>query len=158
MMQRLAERGLTRVLCEGGGRLAAALLHADLVDELVAYTAGLVLGEESVPAVGPLEVEALQLAPRFRLRRRGAGRPRRPQPLAPQLGPRPGRLCGSNATERNPGVLTYGAARVIYLKAYASLDQGRPAAAVCTRRAPRGKGSDRRQCPDDQLAGRPQGP
>jgi diaminohydroxyphosphoribosylaminopyrimidine deaminase/5-amino-6-(5-phosphoribosylamino)uracil reductase len=67
MMQRLGDRGLTRVLCEGGGRLAAALIEDDLVDEIVAYTAGLVLGGEAIPAVGPLEVTALQLAPRFRL-------------------------------------------------------------------------------------------
>ena len=67
MMLRLGERGLTRVLCEGGGRLAAALLGGDLVDELVCYSAGLVLGEDAVPAVGHLDVEALQLAPRFRL-------------------------------------------------------------------------------------------
>lgn len=67
MFQRLGERGLTRVLCEGGGRLAGALLAADLVDELVAYTAGLALGDEAVPAVGAMEVGALALAPRFRL-------------------------------------------------------------------------------------------
>ena len=36
MMQRLGERGLTRVLCEGGARLAAALIEDDLVDEIVA--------------------------------------------------------------------------------------------------------------------------
>ena len=40
MMQRLGARGLTRVLCEGGGRLAAALIEDDLVDEMVCYTAG----------------------------------------------------------------------------------------------------------------------
>ncbi len=67
MLQRLGDRGLTRVLCEGGGRLAAALIEADLVDEIVCYTAGLVLGEEAIPAVGGLDVAALQLAPRFRL-------------------------------------------------------------------------------------------
>ena len=67
MMQRLGDRGLTRVLCEGGGRLAAALIEDDLVDEVVCYTAGLVLGAEAIPAVGSLEVAALQLAPRFRL-------------------------------------------------------------------------------------------
>jgi diaminohydroxyphosphoribosylaminopyrimidine deaminase/5-amino-6-(5-phosphoribosylamino)uracil reductase len=67
MMQRLGERGLTRVLCEGGGRLAAALLQADLVDDIVCYGAGLVLGDEALPAIGGLEVTALQLAPRFRL-------------------------------------------------------------------------------------------
>ncbi len=67
MFQRLGERGLTRVLCEGGGRLAAALLAADLVDEIVAYTAGLVLGEEAVASVGSMTVSALALAPRFHL-------------------------------------------------------------------------------------------
>jgi diaminohydroxyphosphoribosylaminopyrimidine deaminase / 5-amino-6-(5-phosphoribosylamino)uracil reductase len=67
MLQKLGDRGLTRVLCEGGGRLSAALLHAGLVDEIVLYTAGMVLGDEAVAAVGPTEVDALQLAPRFRL-------------------------------------------------------------------------------------------
>ena len=52
MLQRLGDRGLTRVLCEGGGRLAAALIEDDLVDEVVCYTAGLVLGAEAIPAVG----------------------------------------------------------------------------------------------------------
>ncbi len=67
MMQKLGDRGLTRVLCEGGGRLAAALLGDGLVDEVICYTAGLALGEDAVSAVGLLEVEALQLAPHFRL-------------------------------------------------------------------------------------------
>jgi diaminohydroxyphosphoribosylaminopyrimidine deaminase / 5-amino-6-(5-phosphoribosylamino)uracil reductase len=67
MMQRLGERGLTRVMCEGGGRLSAALIEDGLVDEIVLYTAGLTLGDEAVAAVGAIEVEALQLAPRFRL-------------------------------------------------------------------------------------------
>ncbi len=67
MLQRLGDRGLTRVLCEGGGRLSGALLHADLVDEIVTFTAGVTLGEEAVAAVGPMDVSALALAPRFRL-------------------------------------------------------------------------------------------
>lgn len=67
MMQRLGDRGITRVLCEGGGRLAAALIEDDLVDELVCYTAGLTLGASAVPAVGDLDITALQLAPRFSL-------------------------------------------------------------------------------------------
>jgi diaminohydroxyphosphoribosylaminopyrimidine deaminase/5-amino-6-(5-phosphoribosylamino)uracil reductase len=66
-LDQLVERGLTRVLCEGGGRLAAALIEDDLVDEIVCYTAGLALGSEAIPSVGNLEVSALQLAPRFRL-------------------------------------------------------------------------------------------
>lgn len=63
----LARRGLTRVFCEGGGRLAAALLAAGLVDELVGYTAGVALGGDGRPAVEPLGLASLAEAPRFRL-------------------------------------------------------------------------------------------
>ncbi len=65
-------RGLTRVLCEGGGRLAAALIGAGLVDEIVAFTAGRALGDEATPAIGPLGIEALDGAPRYRLAETGA--------------------------------------------------------------------------------------
>lgn len=67
MMQRLGDRGLTRVLCEGGGRLAAALIEADLVDEVVCYTAGVALGALAVPSIGELAIPELRLAPRFSL-------------------------------------------------------------------------------------------
>ena len=63
----LAGAGLTRILCEGGGRLAAALLRADLVTELVAFTAGNVIGAGGVPAIGDLGLTALAAAPRFDL-------------------------------------------------------------------------------------------
>ncbi|MCB1354797.1 MAG: bifunctional diaminohydroxyphosphoribosylaminopyrimidine deaminase/5-amino-6-(5-phosphoribosylamino)uracil reductase RibD [Rhodobacteraceae bacterium] len=67
MLQKLGDRGLTRILCEGGGRLSAALLHAGLVDEIVLFSAGMALGDEGVASVGPMEIDTLQLAPRFRL-------------------------------------------------------------------------------------------
>nr|WP_040615500.1 bifunctional diaminohydroxyphosphoribosylaminopyrimidine deaminase/5-amino-6-(5-phosphoribosylamino)uracil reductase RibD [Oceanicola granulosus] len=63
----LGAAGLTSVFCEGGGGLAASLLAADLVDELVAYSAGLVLGAEGLPMVGAMGVDALAAAPRFHL-------------------------------------------------------------------------------------------
>jgi len=70
----LGERGLTRVFCEGGGALAASLLQAGLVDELVGFTAGLALGAEGRPALGALGLEALGEAPRFDLvETRGVG-------------------------------------------------------------------------------------
>jgi len=67
LMQTLAERGLTRLLCEGGGRLAASLLGAGLVDRLCVVGAGLVIGADGIPAVGALGLDALAEAPRFRL-------------------------------------------------------------------------------------------
>ena len=66
-MADLGARGLTRVLCEGGGVLAANLLRAGLVDRIVTYTAGLVLGGDARPGIGALELMHLTDAPRFRL-------------------------------------------------------------------------------------------
>ena len=63
----LGAEGLTRVLCEGGGQLGAALLGADLVDEICVYSAGIALGQEGRPGLGELGLEALADAPRFRL-------------------------------------------------------------------------------------------
>ncbi|MBK4217274.1 bifunctional diaminohydroxyphosphoribosylaminopyrimidine deaminase/5-amino-6-(5-phosphoribosylamino)uracil reductase RibD [Paracoccus caeni] len=67
MLKELAERGLTRVFCEGGGVLAAALLQARLVDQVIGYTAGLVLGADGRASVGTLNLSHLTDAPRFDL-------------------------------------------------------------------------------------------
>ena len=67
-IQALAQRGLTRVFCEGGGALAAALLRADLVDELVVFSAGKLIGAEGRAGIGALGLTALADAPQFRLR------------------------------------------------------------------------------------------
>lgn len=67
VMEQLANAGLTRVFCEGGGQLAASLLQDGLVDELIAFSAGLVLGEDGLPCVGKLAIEQLEDAPRFDL-------------------------------------------------------------------------------------------
>lgn len=63
----LADEGVTRVLCEGGATLASTLLAADLVDEIAWFTAGLAIGAEGIPALGPLALGTLAEAPRFRL-------------------------------------------------------------------------------------------
>lgn len=55
----LAGRGLTQVLVEGGGQLAAALLREDLVDEVHWVVAPRLIGCEGVPALGELGLRAL---------------------------------------------------------------------------------------------------
>lgn len=67
MLASLGREGLTRVFCEGGGQLAAALFRAGLVDQIALFSAGLVLGADGRPAIGPLGLSALADAPRFRL-------------------------------------------------------------------------------------------
>lgn len=67
ILKALADRGITRVFCEGGGSLAASLLGADVVDILVGFTAGVALGAEGRPSLGAMGVERLARAPRFAL-------------------------------------------------------------------------------------------
>ena len=66
-LRQLAAAGLTRILCEGGGQLAAALIRANLVTQVVAYAAGKLIGEEGRTALGPLGLTRLGDAPTFDL-------------------------------------------------------------------------------------------
>jgi len=61
----LGERGITRLLVEGGGRLAAALVRARLVDRLAWVHAPLLIGNDGIPAIANLGLEALTEAPCF---------------------------------------------------------------------------------------------
>ena len=61
----LGKRGLTRLLVEGGARLAAALLRGGLVDRLLWLHAPLLIGGDGVPAIDDLALTALAAAPMF---------------------------------------------------------------------------------------------
>ena len=64
-MEALAERGVTRVLVEGGGRLAASLLGGGLVDRIEWFRAPGAIGGDGVPALAALGVERMHDMPRF---------------------------------------------------------------------------------------------
>lgn len=66
-LKALADRGLTRILSEGGGTVAAALVKAGLVDELALFSGGVLIGGDGHPALGPLGLAALGDATRPRL-------------------------------------------------------------------------------------------
>ncbi len=59
LARELAKRGLTRVLVEGGGELAAGLLKAGLVDRLVCFRAPRVIGGDGIAAIAGLGQGAL---------------------------------------------------------------------------------------------------
>ena len=67
LLRRLGDDGLTRLLVEGGGRLAATLLRSRLVDRLVWMRAPLLIGDDGVPAVAGFGLGDLADAPRFAL-------------------------------------------------------------------------------------------
>lgn len=55
----LGERGLTRLLIEGGARLNASLVKAQLVDRLVWIRSQIILGGDAIPVCGPLAIKEL---------------------------------------------------------------------------------------------------
>jgi len=61
----LGGRGLTRILVEGGGRLAAGLLRRDLVDRIAWFHAPLTIGGDGIAAIAALGREKLAQLPRF---------------------------------------------------------------------------------------------
>ena len=64
-LEAMAARGLTRVLVEGGGRLAASLLGASLVDRIEWFRAPGAIGGDGVPALAALGIERARDMPRF---------------------------------------------------------------------------------------------
>lgn len=65
-LQSLGAAGLTRVLAEGGARIAASLLRADLVDRIAWFHAPAVMGGDGLPAVQAMGTEVLAAMRRFR--------------------------------------------------------------------------------------------
>jgi diaminohydroxyphosphoribosylaminopyrimidine deaminase/5-amino-6-(5-phosphoribosylamino)uracil reductase len=64
-LQTLTADGLTRILCEGGATLAAHLVAADLIDQIVVHSAGALIGTDGTPVLGPLGLLRLAEAPRW---------------------------------------------------------------------------------------------
>lgn len=50
----LANKGLTRVMIEGGAAVAASFLQANLIDEILWFRAGGVIGADGTAGIGPL--------------------------------------------------------------------------------------------------------
>jgi diaminohydroxyphosphoribosylaminopyrimidine deaminase/5-amino-6-(5-phosphoribosylamino)uracil reductase len=64
-LEALADRGLTRLLVDGGSAVATAFLAAGLVDRLAWFRAGGVMGGDGLPVFGPLGLAALAEMSRF---------------------------------------------------------------------------------------------
>jgi diaminohydroxyphosphoribosylaminopyrimidine deaminase / 5-amino-6-(5-phosphoribosylamino)uracil reductase len=63
----LAERGITRVFCEGGPRVAESLLTAGFADEVILHKGMKPLGRPGRPALTPAARAALEKAGRYRM-------------------------------------------------------------------------------------------
>jgi diaminohydroxyphosphoribosylaminopyrimidine deaminase/5-amino-6-(5-phosphoribosylamino)uracil reductase len=64
LLQTMASRGIVRLLVEGGGQLAGAMLEAGLVDRIELFVAPIVLGDRGAPAFVLASPPSIGLAPR----------------------------------------------------------------------------------------------
>lgn len=67
VLGQLAERGITRLLVEGGSMVAASLLSAGLVDEVILFRAPVVVGPGGVRALAGQALSSVERSPRYLL-------------------------------------------------------------------------------------------
>mgnify|MGYP002621981083 CR=1 FL=1 len=67
-LEQIAARGVTRVLVEGGARLAASLTRDRLVDRIEWFQAAKLIGGDGYPAIAGLGIKHVDGAPSFVLR------------------------------------------------------------------------------------------
>lgn len=68
VLHTLAGKGITRLMVEGGSRVAASFVSSDLVDEVWLFRGAALIGEDGVPALEGLPLTALTQSPRFAAR------------------------------------------------------------------------------------------
>jgi diaminohydroxyphosphoribosylaminopyrimidine deaminase / 5-amino-6-(5-phosphoribosylamino)uracil reductase len=68
VLRALSERGITRLLVEGGSRVASSFVVAGLVDEIWLLRGAEAVGTDGVPALDALPLSAIAQSPAFRVR------------------------------------------------------------------------------------------
>jgi len=68
VLHALAEKGITRLLVEGGARVASSFVAAGLVDEVWLLRGPDAIGAEGVAALEALPLSAITQSPAFRVR------------------------------------------------------------------------------------------
>jgi diaminohydroxyphosphoribosylaminopyrimidine deaminase/5-amino-6-(5-phosphoribosylamino)uracil reductase len=68
ILRALSERGVTRLLVEGGARVASSFVAAGLVDEVWLLRGPDPIGDDGVAALGALPLTAITGSPQFRVR------------------------------------------------------------------------------------------
>jgi diaminohydroxyphosphoribosylaminopyrimidine deaminase/5-amino-6-(5-phosphoribosylamino)uracil reductase len=68
VVRALAEKGITRLMVEGGSRVASSFVAADLVDEVWLLRGAGAVGADGVAALDALQLTAITQSPGFRVR------------------------------------------------------------------------------------------
>lgn len=68
VLNALAERGITRLMVEGGSRVASSFLSAGLVDEIWLLRGPAAIGMDGIPALDTQPLSVITQSPRWRAR------------------------------------------------------------------------------------------
>jgi len=68
VLRSLSERGITRLLVEGGSRVASSFVAAGLADEIWLLRGAEAVGADGIPALDALPLSAIAQSPAFRVR------------------------------------------------------------------------------------------
>ncbi len=68
VVKELAARGISRLMVEGGSRIAASFLASDLADEIWLFQSPKAIGSDGIDALHGASFDAITASPRFRLR------------------------------------------------------------------------------------------
>lgn len=66
MVRRAEAEGMSSILLEGGGTLAASFIRENLIDEIAWFRAPILIGADGLPALGPLGLKDLASVSRWR--------------------------------------------------------------------------------------------
>ena len=67
VLKQLAERGITRLMVEGGPTVAASFVKADLVDEVALFRAAAAIGADGIDALEGVPLSAITQSKRLQL-------------------------------------------------------------------------------------------
>jgi len=65
-LAQISNDGITRLMVEGGGKIAASFISARMVDEIIWFRAPCIIGGDGLPALAGIGVDELAGAPRVR--------------------------------------------------------------------------------------------
>jgi diaminohydroxyphosphoribosylaminopyrimidine deaminase/5-amino-6-(5-phosphoribosylamino)uracil reductase len=68
VLHALSEKGITRLMVEGGARVASSFVAAGLVDEIWLLRGPDAIGPDGVPALDALPLTAITQSPKFKVR------------------------------------------------------------------------------------------
>ena len=67
IIKNISKLGYTRILVEGGAKLAASLINNDLIDEIAWFRASKIMGSNGINAISNLNIDRINHLKKFQI-------------------------------------------------------------------------------------------